>query len=59
MNKFLWILVIIGSILGGLIAFIGVAAAESAPQEAAAAAVGIGLAVIPYCLARAVSEMGK
>ena len=59
MKKFLWILVIIGSILGGLIAFIGVTAAKGAPQEAAAAAMGIAFAVIPYCLARAVSEMGK
>ena len=59
MEKFLWILAIIGSILGGLIALIGVAAASGAPQEAAAAAMGVAFAVIPYCLARAASEVSK
>jgi hypothetical protein len=59
MKKVLWIVTIVGSILGALIAVFGVAGAESAPQEAAAAAVGVAAAVIPYCLARAVSELGK
>jgi hypothetical protein len=59
MKKFLWILTAIGSVLGSLVALIGVAAANGAPQEAAAAAMGIAFAVIPYCLARAASEMGK
>ena len=59
MQTFLWILVIIGSILGGLAFFIGLSAANSAPQEAAAAAIAVAFAVIPYCLARAVSEMGQ
>lgn len=49
----------IGSILGGLVVLLGVAGAQGAPQEAAAAAIGLSLAVIPYCLARAASEMGK
>lgn len=43
---------IIGSLLGGL----GVLSSflmNSAPQQAAAAAVGIGFAVVPYCLTRA------
>ena len=59
MKKFLWILVIIGSIFGGLTAFLGVIYASGSPQQAAAAAVGIAFAVIPYCLARAVCEIGK
>lgn len=59
MKKFLWILTAIGSVLGGLVALIGVTAANGAPQEAAAAAMGIAFAVIPYCLARAASEMEK
>lgn len=37
----------------------GIFAANGAPQEAAAAAMGIACAVIPYCIARAVSEMGR
>jgi len=59
MKKFLWVLTAIGSVLGGLVVLIGVTAAKGAPQEAAAAAIGIAFAVIPYCLARAASEMGK
>ena len=56
MIKFLWILTMIGSVLGCLIVIFGVSGAYGAPQEAAAAAIGIAFAVIPYCLARAVSE---
>jgi hypothetical protein len=56
MQKFLWIVVIAGSLIGGSIAFFGVMLANGAPQEAAAAAVGLACAAIPYCLARAASE---
>ena len=59
MKKFLWVLTMIGSVLGGLVVLFGVIGANGAPQEAAAAAVGISMAAIPYCLARAASEMGK
>ena len=59
MIKLLWILTIVGSILGAFAAIIGITAATGAPQEASAAAIGVALAVIPYCLARAVSEMKK
>ena len=57
--RFLWAVTIIGSVLGGLTIIFGLAGAEGAPQEAAAAAIGVAFAVIPYCLARAVSEMGS
>ena len=59
MKKFLWVLTMIGSVLGGLVVLCGVIGANGAPQDAAAAAVGIAMAAIPYCLARAASEMGK
>jgi sugar phosphate permease len=59
MKSVLWVLTIIGSLIGGLVTFGGVVAATGAPQEAAAAAMGVACAVIPYCLARAVSEIGK
>jgi len=59
MTNFFWSLVIIGSVFGAITAAIGVMYAKGAPQEAAAAAIGIALAVIPYCLAKAVSEMKK
>lgn len=57
MKVSLWALTIIGSVLGGLVSVVGVLAATGAPQEAAAAAIGVACAVIPYCLARAVSEI--
>jgi len=59
MKKILWAITAIGAILGALTAVGGVMAANGAPQEAAAAAVGVAFAVIPYCLAKAVSEYGK
>ncbi len=59
MKQLLWLVTIIGSIVGGMVVYVGVGAAKGAPQEAAAAAVGLAMAVIPYCLARAVSEIGK
>lgn len=59
MNKVLWIITAIGSVLGGLVAVAGSFAANGAPQEAAAAAMGVSLAVIPYCLARAYSELSN
>ena len=46
------IFTVIGSVLGGL----GVLSSflmNSAPQQAAAAAVGVGFAVVPYCFTRA------
>ena len=57
MQRFLWKMTAAGSLLGGLFAIAGAVFAKSAPQEAAAAAVGVAAAVIPYCLARAYSEM--
>jgi len=59
MKKFFWIITAISSVLGALTAIGGVSAANGAPQEAAAAAMGVAFAVIPYCLAKAVSEYGK
>ncbi len=56
MRKTLWVITAICAVLGALITVIGISAANGAPQEAAAAAVGVAFTVIPYCLARAVSE---
>ena len=53
----LWWITAVGAGLGALALIIGVAAADGAPQEAAAAAIAVGLAVIPYCFARAVSKI--
>lgn len=51
--KFLYGLAIAGAIIGSLLFVVGIASANGAPQEASAAAIGIGVAVLPYCLARA------
>ena len=57
MKKLLWVLTILGSILGAAIVPIGISASKGAPQEAVFIALGIAFAVIPYCLARAYSEL--
>lgn len=57
MKSFLWTLTVLGCVVGGFVALVGVGGATGAPQEAAAAAIGVACAVIPYCLARAVSEI--
>ncbi|KGP42285.1 hypothetical protein [Morganella morganii] len=54
--NFLWLGVVICSAIGifqGLIP--AVMFANSAPQQAAGAAIGIAWAVIPYCIAKAIS----
>lgn len=52
--KMIWILPLIGSIIGGLALAIGVLLANGAPQECAACAIALGLAVLPYCFARSI-----
>lgn len=59
LSSVFWALTILGSIIGGVNFFTGVAAANGAPQEAAAAAMSLAWVVLPYCCARAVSEIGK
>jgi len=58
MRNILWILTLLGALGGGL-TLLGVTfSANGAPQQAAGAAMAAALAVIPYCLARAFSELG-
>ena len=59
MRKFLWILTFIGSILGGLRALYAFLFIQSWTDQATVTVMGIAFAVIPYCLARAASEMAK
>jgi sugar phosphate permease len=59
MRAILWVLTILGSLIGGLIFFLGFTSAKGAPQEAAAAAAGIAFGVLPYVCARAVDELKK
>lgn len=57
MRRLLWVLVILGVLAGGFVLFATMAMAKGAPQEAAGAALAVALAVLPYCLARAVGEL--
>jgi hypothetical protein len=57
MKRFLWFLTVFLSVIGLLIFFVLVPQSESAPQQCAGAAISMSLAVIPYCLARAFSEL--
>lgn len=53
MIKFLWVCTALGSLLGGLGLLASLLLVNGAPTQAAGAALSIGMAVIPYCLARA------
>jgi hypothetical protein len=55
--KALWLVPIIGALLGSLVFLLTLASATGAPQEAAGHAMAIALAVIPYVLVRAVYFM--
>ena len=59
MKKVSWIITIIGSAIGLLTLIATLLGSNGAPQEAAGAAIAVAFAVIPYCLARALSEMGS
>jgi hypothetical protein len=52
-----WLATIGGAMVGTLIIVAVLASGSSAIQEATGAALGIACAVIPYCIARAVSEL--
>lgn len=54
MVSFLYVVTLISSVIGALVFLGGVVFASSAPQEAAASAAGVALAVIPYVLTRCV-----
>lgn len=53
----LYILPILGALLGGLEFLSTMAQASSAPQQAAGAAMAVAAAVLPYVLVRAMVEM--
>ncbi len=54
MLQFLYGLAALGALLGAAALMVGVAMADTPMHEAGAAAVAASLAVVPYCLARAV-----
>lgn len=56
--RIFWILAFFGAIFGGMLV-VGSFGEDSAPKQAASAAVGCGFAVVPYVVARAIQELGR
>lgn len=59
MKTFAYVLVIVGSIIGGFTLLNAIALADSAPQQAAGAAMALAWGVLPYCFARAIEKLGQ
>lgn len=59
MGRILFVLPLIGSLIGALVLVVSIGGASGAPQEAAGAAIAIALAVIPYVLCRSIQIMGQ
>lgn len=59
MYRIAHLLTLIGSLIGGWELLNTMAFAESAPQQAAGAAMALAWAVLPYCFARAVEKIGE
>jgi len=57
--KFCWGITLLASLLAGLGLAISTVLLSSAPQQAAGAALSVGLAVIPYVLTRAVEGLKR
>ena len=55
--KALWVIALICGVIGFVQGVLSVFGANSAPQQAAGAAMGIAWAVIPYCICRAIQQM--
>lgn len=51
---FFYALAVLGAVVGGFTLLTGMVLTKSAPQEAAAAAMAVGFAVVPYVLMRVV-----
>lgn len=54
-----YVLTIIGTLIGGFFLLNALMLADSAPQQAAGAAIAIAFGVLPYCFARAVERVGE
>lgn len=53
----MWKVSIVCSVIGFMQGVVMVFAADSAPQQAAGAAMGMAWAVIPYCICRAIQQL--
>jgi len=59
MRGLLWVLTIIGSLIGGGVLFFSLGGDKSAPQQAAGAGIALAFGVLPYVCARAADELSK
>jgi hypothetical protein len=59
MRELLWVLTILGSLIGGGFLVAALDGDNSAPQQAAGAGIAIAFGVLPYVCARAVDEMRR
>lgn len=57
MRSILWLITLLGAASGGFTLLDTFKSAESAPQQAAGAALAVALAVIPYCINRALDQI--
>ena len=57
LSKVFAILTIVLSVLGVVVIVIGMGEAKGAPQEEVVICLGLAFAVIPYCIARSISEL--
>ena len=55
--KSLEVISLLCSAIGFIEGILGVFGAQSAPQQAAGAAMGVAWAVIPYCICRAIQQL--
>jgi len=59
-EKFCWIVTILASLAGAAVLAAAVFAREfAAPQEAVLAAVGVGIAIVPYVFTRGIQALGR
>lgn len=58
MKIFSYVLVILGTIIGGFTFFDTMISADTIPQQQAGVIIAIAWAVLPYCFARAVEKIG-
>lgn len=58
MRALAWYLVILGT-LAGFMMLVTALFAQAAPAQAAGAALAVGFAVVPYCLARSFDAINK
>lgn len=57
--KALWVLPILGALAGAFFLYMAITEADSAPKEAAGAAIAAAFAVLPYVLVRSIDAIGE